>query len=37
MGGMISALLLGSISSVGLACLIAVVLVGLFGCCPSGW
>jgi branched-chain amino acid transport system permease protein len=31
MGGMISALLLGSISSVGLACLIAVVLVGLFG------
>jgi branched-chain amino acid transport system permease protein len=31
MGGMVSALLLGSFSSIGLACMIAVVLVAAFG------
>jgi branched-chain amino acid transport system permease protein len=31
MGGMVSALLLGSFSSVGVACLFAVLLVGIFG------
>ena len=31
MGGMVSAALIGSVSSVGLACLIAIVLVGLVG------
>lgn len=31
MGGMITALLLGSVHSVGLACVVAVILVGLFG------